>query len=162
MTKRTTISIPDELHERMEKWKGKLNFSRISQNAISDAIRKRENFKKRLKEDENMEQIIERLQKEKKESEEDVFEAGKLEGLDWAKYAHYDEIQLVLNAWDSQEGAIAEIMKHDTSESNWTWLSKTLSDFGLEYEDSIPFRTFESGFVKGVEEFWDEVKNEIQ
>ena len=47
MVKRITVSVPDELHEKMEKWRSNFNFSKVFQNAVSGAIQKKEDFEKR-------------------------------------------------------------------------------------------------------------------
>jgi len=41
VTKRVTVSVPDELHEKLEAWKGKLNFSKVFQDAVSVAMGKK-------------------------------------------------------------------------------------------------------------------------
>jgi len=42
MTQKITISIPDELHEKMQHWKDSFNYSGLFQDAVSKEIQKRE------------------------------------------------------------------------------------------------------------------------
>jgi len=44
MAKKITISVPDDLYEKMTEWKSSLNFSKVFQNAISVMIQKKRNF----------------------------------------------------------------------------------------------------------------------
>ena len=68
MTKTITISVSDELHETMMKWKDSFNFSGVFQEAIAEKIQRKEDFQKRLKEvTEDMNETIERLKLEKEE-----------------------------------------------------------------------------------------------
>jgi hypothetical protein len=165
MAKKITISVPDKLHEKMQVWKKSLNFSRIFQETISDLIQKKEDFKKRLKEDPDMEAIIERLRKEKQESETEWFDQGKLDGIDWAKNSHYSEIKEALNfevetnGWPNCKtvGEHLEHLRTDTEpeeeyyqlfgDNRWE-----LSESGLKYLE---------GFKKGILKFWDEIKDKL-
>ena len=51
MAKRVTVSIPDMLHEKMEKWRESFNLSKMFQDAVMEAIQKKEDFQKRIRED---------------------------------------------------------------------------------------------------------------
>ena len=46
MVKRTTISIPDELYEKMEKWSKSINFSKEFREHISGIIHNKEELQK--------------------------------------------------------------------------------------------------------------------
>ena len=80
MTKKVTLTLPDDLYEEAQKLKGKkkgkLNFSGIFQKALAKAIKNEEDFERRLKEDQTMEQIVERLRKEKIALEGDYYDKG--------------------------------------------------------------------------------------
>ena len=163
MTKKITISVPDELHERMGKWKGSFNFSRIFQKAMWEAIIKKENFIKRIKEDTGMAETIERLREEKAESEAIWFEQGKEDALEWVHAAHYDEIKLVANSIGDYM-PVEDLEKSDENFSEYR--SQILSHLreNLDFEldtDSEGFVLWEKGWMTGVREFWDEVKQQI-
>ena len=92
MVKRINISIPDELYERLQEYKGRVNVSKVCQDAISDVIRKKETFKRSVTEMPELEEIIERLRKEKNYSRHKVFELGEMVGISWAKQADYETL----------------------------------------------------------------------
>ena len=100
--KRTTISVPDKLYAKMDKWRRSINFSKEFQKHISRVIQRKEDLKERLKGDDEMQEIIERLRDEKTEALGDFSEMGFEAGLMWAKEAHYIEIQDALE-WDIDE-----------------------------------------------------------
>jgi hypothetical protein len=99
MAKKITISVSDELHEKMKEWKSALNFSKVFQNAVSGMILKKEALKNRLMEEIDLASIVDRLKKEKLEFETNIVEKGKNDGLEWSKTAHYRELQYAL-AWN--------------------------------------------------------------
>ena len=165
MAKKITISVPDELHEKMQEWKKSLNFSRIFQEAISDLIQKKDNFKKRLKEDPDMEAIIERLRKEKQESENEWFDQGKQDGIDWAKNSHYSEIKEALdfefetNGWPNCK-AVGEYLEHLRSDTELE--EEYYQLFGdNRWELSLMGLKYLEGFKKGILEFWNEIKDKL-
>ena len=164
MTQKVTISVPDELHERMQKWKGSMNFSRIFQDSISTIIQKKEDFLKRITEDPKMNEIIERLRQEKEKSQNDWFEIGEKEGLEWVKHASYDEIQIALSdetreAISNDESIIDMLIEYDAIDADW-YNDFIESKYRLSRDS--PFTLyFERGFMSGVQKFWDEVKDKI-
>ena len=167
MVKKITISVPDELHKKMEVWKKSINFSGVFQEAIADLIEKKENFQQRLKGDPKMEEIIERLKTEKAQSEKDYFELGKNEGLAWAKAAHYEEIKYVLfrhipRQMPDDNNTIGaglceyfvgiveenEVFQFNMDAATPEWLN----EFGSKFLD---------GWQEGVSEFWYEVEKHL-
>ena len=48
MTQKITLSIPDRLHEKLNEWRSSFNLSKMFQDALSDAIKKKEAFSKKL------------------------------------------------------------------------------------------------------------------
>ena len=157
MAKKITISIPDMLHEKLEKWRQSFNLSKMFQEAVTDAIQKKEDFHKRIKEDLDMAEIIERLRIEKLKSEGDYTENGRAEGLLWAKNAHYDELRYALE-WEP--GAkplqdrvlgdyLAGLLEKDTL--------MDLSSNGINEYTQV----YISGWKKGVQEFWEEIQDKL-
>ena len=158
MTKRISVSVPDDLHEMMEKWKQSFNFSNICQNAIRGEIERKEDFQKRLKGDEEeMEQIIERLRNEKAESDQNYLEDGKRAGLSWAKISHYDDVTAVLKdglEWEDTREDLIEKCALDQylfdyyGHAPYGYLVQGIMDMPSQWMD---------GFYQGVQEFWDVV-----
>ncbi len=69
MAQKVTLSIPDMLHEKLNKWRESFNLSKMFQDTLLDAIQKKEEFQKRISKDFDMSEIINRLKQEKLESE---------------------------------------------------------------------------------------------
>lgn len=171
MTKKITISVPDELHEKMEKWKESFNFSRVFQEAISEKIQRKEDFQERLKGGSNMQTIIERLKEEKIKSGEDYYEEGKKDGLEWAKAAHYDEIQYALQ-WETvkdiqqhQPGLFAtDPTKDEVLGEYFGEVMKEDLYMGFDTNHDMPndhFIAWEIGWKEGIEAFWNEVAEHL-
>ena len=157
MSKKITISVPDFLHNKIEMWRGSFNLSRLFQDAVSDAIKKKEEFTRQLKNDVNITEIVERLKKEKKESEERYFEDGEQSGIEWARRAHYRDLKIALHK------SADELIKQGENFQNYF---KTLMNHkklqNLHDDDVKNYRRlFMDGWKRGVKEFWDSIKNKI-
>lgn len=157
MAKKVTISIPDMLHEQLEKWRESFNLSKMFQDAVGEAIQRKEDFQKRIKEDLDLGQIIERLRREKLQSEGNYLETGKNDGILWAKTAHYDHLIYALHWTDLQDAEkdailgpyFAEILKLKPSHELNTY---TRSEYFLNYL---------KGWKQGIESFWAEIKEKL-
>ena len=78
MSKKVSISVPDELHEKMAKWRKSLNFSKIFQDVVSNEIGKKENYLTKLKENETP---IDKIFKNGNfATAEDQYQTGKIPG----------------------------------------------------------------------------------
>ena len=91
MTRKVTISVPDELYEKMSKWRSSFNFSKIFQKTIAGMIENKESLRHKIKKEFDFSAIIERLKREKFETENNFIERGKRDALEWLKTAHYKE-----------------------------------------------------------------------
>ncbi len=162
MSKKVTISVPDDLYEQLGKWRESFNFSKIFQNAISGVIQKKEDFQKKIKEELDISSIIERLQKEKLELEKNFRDIGKIDGLEWIKTAHFREIKYALN-WKPGHNPLSDetlgdyfsqIFKSDHFQSglNIPNLQDNFNEFTTKYID---------GWKEGVHEFWNEIRDKI-
>ncbi len=157
MAKKITISIPDMLHEKLEKWRQSFNLSKMFQEAVTEAIQKKEDFQKRIKEDLDMAEIIERLRLEKLQSEGDYLENGRAEGLLWAKNAHYDELRYALE-WEPGDNPLKDRVLGDYFEE---LLSRdTLMDSNGNGMNEYT-QVYISGWKKGVQEFWAEIQDKL-
>jgi len=157
MAQKITLSIPDLLHEKLKEWRNSFNFSKMFQDAVTDAIQKKEEFQKRFSEDFDMSEIIKRLQQEKMIWEKKFFKSGKNEGIKWARSAHYEDLLYVINFEDTYKLTNEERFKdyfekiHDTNE-----LGKYASDGAVDHE-----LMFMDGWFYGVNEFWAQIKEQI-
>lgn len=46
MARKVTVSIPDLLYEKMERWRRSFNLSKMFQDAVAEAIQKKRTFRK--------------------------------------------------------------------------------------------------------------------
>ncbi|MBU1564420.1 MAG: hypothetical protein KJ630_02180 [Proteobacteria bacterium] len=157
MAKKVTISVPDMLHEQLEKWRESFNLSKMFQDAVSEAIQKKEDFQKRIRQDLDLGQIIERLRREKMQSEGNFLETGKTDGILWAKTAHYDNLKYALHWNDLQNATKDEVLGHYFAEK-----------FNLNcfmehdtYSQSEYVHNYLKGWKQGIEYFWAEIKEKL-
>ncbi len=157
MTRKITLSIPDMLHEKLEEWRKSFNLSKMFQDALSEAIHKKEEFQKRLQDDLSMSETIERLKLEKRLSEGNYAENGRIEGFLWAKSAHYDDLMYALS-FDSA-AAMA------TDERLSACFGETIaSDYLMEQSGEAlnkHTKLFIEGWRTGVNEFWKEIEEKL-
>jgi hypothetical protein len=99
MVKRYNVSVSDEAAEKIDKWKHVFSPSEVFREAMLKKIEDKENFQKRIKEDGTMEEVIERLKREKEGSIEKFRNQGREEGARWAKAASYEKI-VYLGNWE--------------------------------------------------------------
>ncbi|MFP4038956.1 MAG: hypothetical protein ACLFS7_00320 [Desulfosudaceae bacterium] len=161
MARKMTISVPEDLYERMAKWKGTFNFSSVFQKAVSAVIQKKEDFQERIQEELDQTAIVERLRQEKAESENDYFEQGKQDGLHWAKIAHYDDLQYAL-LWIPDDKPTQDKILGDY------FADRIAADDIMDYAvGSDPVcvnefvKTYLEGWKEGVGEFWEEVRERL-
>ena len=157
MARRITVSVPDMLHEKMEKWRQSFNMSKLFQDAIAEAIRKKEEFQKRIHRDLDLSEIIERLRTEKAESEGNFQDSGKVAGLEWAQSAHYTDLVYAVN-WQPSGAALKD-------ELLGPYFSEKLGNLnpGPNAAGSLgdPALAFLDGWHRGVQEFWAAVKDKL-
>lgn len=150
MARKITLSIPDLLHEKMEEWRQSFNLSKMFQDALAEAIHKKEEFQRRFHEDTTMSETIERLRREKKISEGNFLENGRTQGLQWAKSAHYDDLMYALT-FDS-----VTALAND---------GRLVQNFSPNIEkDQLTdrhARLFIQGWQRGINEFWNEIKEKL-
>ena len=150
MSRKITISVPDILYQKIDSWRQAFNLSHIFQEAISEAIKKKEEFQKRISEDFNIPEIIERLKKEKFESEDSWYRQGEYFGLEWARRAHYIDLKNVLR---QPAEAVA-----GPGGSLWDYFKNT-------YQQQKPgqySKVFLSGWKQGVNDFWNIIKDKLE
>jgi hypothetical protein len=157
MARRVTVSIPDMLYEKLEKWRESFNLSKMFQDAVMEAIQRKEDFQKRIREDLDLHAIVERLRQEKARSEGNFFESGRRDGLLWARSAHYDELMYAV-AWTDLDNAARDRILggffQERVENN------TLLEAGVE-GNGESFRIYVKGWKNGVEQFWNEIREKL-
>ena len=149
--------MPDFLYEKLEEWRASFNFSKLFQDALAEAIQKKEESQKRISEDFDMADIIKRLKQEKQNWGKKYFALGKTEGLHWAKIAHYGDLLYVLKFQDTykliSDSKMSEYFKKIYEMTN---LSGNLESGPADDE-----QMFMDGWFKGVLEFWNHIKEKL-
>ncbi|WP_408998167.1 hypothetical protein ACJ77P_10270 [Syntrophus buswellii] len=171
-SKKITVTVPAELSEKMGAWKEDFNFSKLFQDAVMEAIKKKEDFRNRIKEEASMEQVIARLRQEKAKLKDDSFEQGKRDGLAWAKDAHYSALKYAalnfvpmdyleeeaIYSYDPfQDEILGEYLKQELNKNEY--MSFETFDDGCM--PNKYYREWECGWKDAVREFWDEIKDKI-
>lgn len=157
-----TISVPDELYEKMQEWKSSLNFSKIFQNAISGMIQKKEALTSKIRKEVDLASVVDRLKKEKVDYELNVMEWGKKDGLEWCKTAHYRELQYAL-VWTSYENPHLDEELGDYFSYMLEKYKKRLMATGKKAQHHLNdfSEKYLKGWKEGVELFWNEVKDKL-
>ncbi len=161
MAKKITVSVPDELHQKMTEWRESFNFSKIFQKAVSTMIQRKEEFQTRLRSNIDMAAIADRLRREKLESQSENSELGKKEGVTWARSAHYEELQYALR-WLPEKNPQRDEVIGDYFARLFASSKELLPATPEGNAGSNEFvRTFLAGWKEGVDAFWDEIKDKI-
>ena len=162
MAKKITISVPDDLYEKMTEWKSSLNFSRVFQNAISGMIQKKETLTAKLRKEIDLSAVVARLKKEKIEFEFNITEWGKKDALEWCKTAHFRELQYAL-AWVSYENPDQDKELGDYFSHMFEKYKKQITATGKKAQDAVGdfSEKYLKGWKEGVDLFWNEVKDKL-
>ncbi|NDY71648.1 hypothetical protein [Desulfobacter hydrogenophilus] len=161
MTQKITLSIPDRLHEKLNEWRSSFNLSKMFQDALSDAIERKEAFSKKLCEEFDMTQIINRLHQEKEQWLKNFYNAGRNRGFGWAQGAHYQDLLYVLACNDTCNSE-QEIVRHSRFKAYFAdlydahGLTRYAQKSGVDHE-----KKFLQGWFDGVNAFWNEVREHI-
>jgi len=161
MSKKITVSVPDDLHQKMTEWRESFNFSKVFQGAVSTMIQRKEEFRKRLRSNIDMAAIADRLRREKLESQTESSELGRREGVKWARSAHYKELQYALKWLPEKNPRRNEVVGDYFTDlfSDDRGLQRLAPENGIESSEFV--QTFLSGWKEGVEAFWTEIKDKL-
>ena len=144
---RLNITVPDELYQRIEKWRERLNLSRICKDAIGREIDKLELVPEDVRQ---MHQALSRLGQQKATVERSCFRKGVYDGLEWARQAEY----ALLKHWGEQaanDGAMDEALRGPAAGS------ASAHSKGIDWHP----RPYAEGWISGVHQFWDRAKNRL-
>ena len=169
-TNRYTVTVPEDLLEKIEQYKDKLNLSEIFREAVKAEIERREAFVGRLSgilEDE--EDLVTRLQREKAEEEQTLYQQGREDAIAFANAAPYRDLIYAVNQWEPQDqkrhGGPAN---YDPREDRilGDWLVGVFDEYGfvLDERDGWPddgFQKWERGWIDGVLEIWRKIEGKL-
>lgn len=161
MTRKITLSIPDMLHEKLSEWRSSFNFSKIFQDALTEAIEKKENLQKRISDELDMTDIINRLRQEKNRWGKKYFDIGKHEALGWAKTARYEALLYVTRIEKIYDIIFDPQMNTYFKEIYRTCGLIPYPDTGSGIELLDHDKKFIDGWFDGIDEFWNQVKDKI-
>jgi predicted CopG family antitoxin len=167
MTERITISVPDELGDRLKKLKGKLKISKICQKTLDKAAMLEE-----IKGSEDLEALKKRIQKEREQLFEPYYNEGFKDGTKAAYSFSYKKFQdFLFNLNHDDPGAAVEFSYHDETDkkicaiqSGELLLGEIKDHYGEgpeEYELSGAEVSFNKGWEDGVEYIWNQVKEAL-
>lgn len=144
---RLNITVPDELYQRIEKWRDRLNLSRLCQDAISREIDKLELVPEDVRQ---MHEALSRLGEEKANVERSCFRKGVYDGLEWAREAEY----AALKQWGEQAP------EADALEAA---LRGPAADAAAAHSSGIDWhpQPYAEGWIAGVRQFWGRAKNRL-
>ncbi|MBD2690424.1 hypothetical protein [Anabaena catenula] len=155
MAQRITITLPDNLHERLQTFKENLNVSGICQQAIDSAIQIEEI---KVKTDiPAIEKAIARLRKEKQETCEKWKQIGFKDGVtDAAEELDYQTIKYI--------GEGGDIHKRLPGVNDEPPVIMWLQHFNWErYEEEYNFNSeiYTQSWIEGVIHVWNEIKDKL-
>ena len=175
MTQRINISIPDELYEKLKRFKNSINVSKLCQKMLKEEIKKKENFLNRIGKPEELSEIINRLKKEKINHEKIITDIALADGLEWARIAHFTDLE-------SAASTAIGVSYGGEGIENYVdvYLENKMEQMGKEYEGVVIYlqtvnptiyvtetnvheveMLYWYGWHEGVTEFWKVVKDHL-
>jgi len=170
MVKKFSVGIPDEMAERLEPFKDSISPTAVFRQAMDEAITKRENFKERMdklegtqKEGaEQMQEIIERLKKQKAEFENTLFDEGEEYGLDFAKSADYEDLKYAAMVIADDCEPVSKALERDGQlEDYFEGLEDEEGNELIKNMDETDLEKWIQGWCHAVREFWNKVSSQL-
>jgi hypothetical protein len=186
MVKRYSVSVSDELGEKINRWE--ISPSEVFQKAMESVISEKEKFINRLRGDETMDQIIERLRAEMVKIDGIFYTNGKNTGLEWAKVADYGTLRYAAELFEpinNQENYVSDAICRDqflggyfsecfvdnsefaTGENKKiypnlaTWRNSVLAPLKENGSLSPAGEQWVLGWCDGVRMFWKEISSKL-
>ena len=164
MAKKITLTVNENLFAKIDEWRSSFNLSRLFQEAVAEAIKKKEEFQRMLSGTADIPKIVERLKAEKRGSLEKAAAAGKTDGSAWAGHAHYEELVIAVAAISSMATVMpgdekTRIEAESKSLEAWELRHGLAGMGGKEREDAC--LAYRDGWRTGVSGLWDLVKEKL-
>jgi len=162
-----TISLPQELRSEMAKFDE--NWSSIAQEAFRKRLAAIEHEKKARK---GMDSVIARLKASKEKSDDEHFQRGKADGLEWAReHAEWTDLISIDRVFNSEhQGPDNVYCEHFQNTFEEALSPDNSDDFDREYfwsthagDDwkTLVDVSYLRGFVEGSLEVYEEVKDKV-
>ncbi len=113
-----------------------------------------------------MNEVIERLKKERQESISNYYEKGKDDGFTWAKAAHFESIVYVVESIEDMTDVDDHLDTFLKDQDALSFLNDAIdSDKNMGFDDvgfPTPLTTkYLAGWHKGVRNFWKEISAQV-
>jgi hypothetical protein len=168
---RMTISIPQDLKNRMDTVSDPVNWSARAAKAFEEALAEIAAKKEVRK----MEDVIQRLRVSKQRCQDEAYREGEECGRSWAEdTAEADQLERLerLKAdsqdWDrifekdnSPAEGLATVFDPDCGKGRWTYEDDWKNILGDDGTSRIDQPAFVRGFAEGALSVWNEVKNKL-
>jgi hypothetical protein len=161
---RTTISLPDDLKEEMDKLGGDTNWSSLAASAFVAELNRIKARKAALK-GKPMNAAIQRLKESRERYLQDAESRGKVDGTRWAmESAEWGELKRLAEAWPRVEscetndalGAPGVFLRMIHAMVDRAAIQNFWADFGKEHDDSDAYSSeYWDGFVVGALEVFE-------
>jgi len=167
MAQKITITIPEELFERLEGVKSNFNVSGVCQEAIRQEVNRQELL---TKENGKMKDVIERLKVEKQDYDTKYRDMGFNDGYEIAKQMHFKELVEMARCneeydkWEvldpNQEMRVVgqplnKFLKNVHNRFKQSLKQVRMNDLYVNEED------YRQGWLDGVKAFWIKVKDKL-
>lgn len=164
MAKKITLTVNESLFSKIDQWRSSFNLSKVFQDAVSEAIKAKEELQRMLSGKEDIPRIIERLRAEKSSWLGNARRDGEQDGGAWASHAHYKDLVQTLDVLSSLDTGTLPIGSAPSAENQCvdTWLRKgTLNIGGSPHLDEAT-KAYREGWRTGVRSLWDLVKDQVE
>ena len=161
MAKKITLTVNENLFSKIDQWRSSFNLSKLFQDAVSEAIKAKEEFQRMLSGKEDIPQIVERLKAEKRGWLENARRDGESDGGTWAGKAHYGELISVVALIDGNRPGQDDDATTSAAEDLCVeiWEKKHRSGEATEAEDAK--KAYRGGWRTGVAGLWELVKDQL-
>lgn len=153
MAKKITLTVNENLFKQIDAWRSSFNLSRLFQDAVSEAIRRKEEFQHLLSGSADIPRIVERLKAEKQDLFEKARTAGTADGSAWASRARYEELVAAVRSIPGTTEA------EDKAVRTWEAHHRLAGTAGTLHDAAAA--AFRDGWRTGVTSLWDLVKEQL-
>jgi hypothetical protein len=163
MAKKITLTVNENLFSKIDQWRSSFNLSRLFQEAVSEAIKRKEDFHRMLSGKEDIPQIVQRLKAERQDWLETARRDGESDGGTWAGKAHYGELISVLAMIEGSKSNEPSGMALSVAESQcieaWERKRKLPDTVSTKQEEAS--HAYREGWRAGVIGLWEIVKDQL-
>jgi len=157
MAKKITLTVTESLAQKIDEWRSSFNLSRLFQDAVSEAIKRKEEFQRMITGKADIPQIVERLKAEKMGLLDTARNAGELGGTAWASKAHYRELISAVTP-----GSHIPPYEDDAARIFREWESSSGAGKLPEKEREDMKASFYDGWSSGVSGLWELVRDQLE